>query len=274
MFKNELQKVAILFIIVICVISFFERKSACVESLKYSTIVNKIHDKGDGLSIVDYNSVNNKLVVCKTSVPAITFPHSEYVSGVFIPNKACLDRVDITDFMTDGGKITSGAYDRTSGVYYYTVYDDKAQSSRITASYLQTDYTLGEFVILNSEQAKNNIPEQSLYNMHVNQYDENNSTLYFSTDTWAQSRAIHAIKFKSNSSLVKLSEKFITDGDFVNMNGDNIVVNKIAHDDKGKYNPTYLVAPDGKEICQVDTRQQLWRVVAPCLPKGEVLKER
>lgn len=142
------------------------------------------------------------------------------------------------------------------------------------ASYLQADYTPGKFLILNSEQVRNNVPEQSLYNMRVNQCDENNSTLYFSTDAWAQSRAIHAIKFRSNYSLVKVSEKFITDGDFVIMNGDNIVVNKTAHDEKGEYNPSYLVAPDGKEICQLDTSQQMWSIIAPCLPKGEVLKER
>lgn len=50
--------------------------------------------------------------------------------------------------------------------------------------------------------------------MTVDYYDKKNSILLFSTDAWAQSGAIHLLKFRNNDSFIPIYEKFLTDGGF------------------------------------------------------------
>lgn len=272
MFNNPKQKVAVLFFAVICVIAFFERKPVSVELTKKNVIVQPPPvaevKKSDKIFETDMDTS------CTTSISGITFPEKGYIRGVYIPGKACLDGVDITRFMSEGYEMTSGGYNKVSGVSYYTLYDKNRGVSKIIAAYVQPGNIPGKYIILDSMKSSGDTPETSLNNMVINYYNTKNSTLYFSTDAWAQSRAIHAIKFQNNQSFIIESEKFITDGDFVIMDGDNLVVSKIAHDEQGAYFPSYLIAPSGKEICQLDTRQEMWSIAVPCLPKGDVLKVR
>jgi len=214
--------------------------------------------------------------VCSKTITGITFPIED--GSVFTPLAACLNGKNITKWMGDGNELTSASYNEVNGVSFFTArtpeIDDQFGDTKLVATFVDSDGSPKKITLLDSTKRNWDKPEESLYNMSVNYYDKKNHSLYFMTDAWAQSRAIHAITFQDNNSLVVTGERFVTDGDLVYVTDRGLVVNKIDHDDQGAYFPSYLVGRDGKEICQIDTRQQLWEMSAPCLAKGKVLKVR
>lgn len=284
MFNNPKQKAAVLFFAVICVIAFFERKPEHVEQSKViATVPSSAIVEVKGLK---NNDIGKKHInirtddLCNYFSEEITFPVGDNYL-IDPPKGACLRGKNITRLIAGDSEITSASLNKEGDIFFYTIGKNNDGSddlqydvTNIMAVFFGVDGKPIVSPVLDSEKSGGDTPETSLSNMVVNTYNTNNSTLYFSTDAWAQSRAIHAIKFQNNNSLIKVSEKFITDGDFVIMDGDNLVVSKIAHDEQGAYFPSYLIAPSGKEICQLDTRQEMWSIVTPCLPKGEVLKQR
>ncbi|WP_337049772.1 hypothetical protein [Serratia fonticola] len=217
--------------------------------------------------------------LCAYFSKEITFPIGDnYLDP---PKGACLYGKNITSLLAGSEEITSAVLNEDADIFFYTKgknndgsADPQFDNTTIMAVILGTDGLPIVQSVLQSGKPDWDNPEKTLLNMKVRFYDKRNSTLYFTTDAWAQSEAIHALTFTDNHSLVVKKERFFTDGDLKFVTDSGLVVSKIDHDDKGAFFPAYLYGRDGKQICQLDTRQELWALVTPCLPKGEVLKER
>lgn len=194
--------------------------------------------------------------------------------NVFVPGKACLDGRDITDWLTEGYKLTSEIYVKGTSIFYVTTEKVDKSRAKLFAVFEMTNGMPYKQLILDSKTHNENKPEQTLQGMVINDYDIGNAILFFSTDAWAQSGAIHAIYFKYSTSIVPTREKFITDGEYMQRHNNDILVQKIKHDDQGAYFPVNEVNMNGKDICQIDTRSNGWTLMPTCLNKGDVYKPR
>ncbi|WP_152665222.1 hypothetical protein [Serratia marcescens] len=218
--------------------------------------------------------------LCSYFSEEITFPVGDNYL-VDPPKGACLRGKNITKLIAGDSEITSASLNKEGDIFFYTIGknsdgsdDPQYDVTTIMAVFIGVNGMPIVSPVLHSGKPNWDNPEKTLLNMKVSYYDEKNSTLYFTTDAWATSAAIHALKLTSNHSVVAEKEKFFTDGDLKFVLDRGLVIGKIEHDDKGAYFPAYLYGRDGKKICQLDTRQQLWALSAPCLAEGEVLKER
>lgn len=215
--------------------------------------------------------------LCGYKLNDITFPLEHY--KIFTPEGACLNGKNITREVSDGYEITSSSYNKTGDIFYYTLYKGNGKEGVFDNVLLRAmRYADGKLLIsdvLDTETfPEGDGPETDLTGLKVSWYDAKNSTLYVTTEAWATSHAIHAIKFAGNHSLKIVSKKFFTDGDIQFITNKGLSITKISHDDEGAFFPAYLYGRDGKKICQLDTRDVLWAVEQPCLKDGEVLKDR
>lgn len=214
--------------------------------------------------------------ICGYVTNEITFP----IKGneVFSAEGACLRGKNITKLLAGDGEITSASFNEEGNISFYTVGKDgdgvQFNDTEIMGVIVGMNGVPFTKPLLSSGKLNWDDPKKNLFNMKVNYYDKKNSTLYFTTDAWATSAAIHALKLTNNHSLMVKKEQYFTDGDIQLVTDKGLTIRKIEHDDQGAYYPAYLYGRDGKKICQLDTRQQLWALFAPCLAKGEELKVR
>ncbi|AJJ70351.1 hypothetical protein [Yersinia pseudotuberculosis] len=204
----------------------------------------------------------------------ITFPVQSFSNYVSVPERACLNGKDITNWIAGGDTLTSTVKVDGVELFYITTKNKKNNYFQLIAVIQLDNGRVFKQVILQNNPNYETTPKESLQNIVVNHYDENNSTLYFSTNAWAQSDAIHAVKFAGKSSFTPLYEKFLTAGNFVGSSGNSILVQKINHDNEGMYLTVMEINPKGEEICQINTQEEQWKLLPHCLKPGEILKER
>lgn len=206
--------------------------------------------------------------------PFITFPIKSFSDYVSVPERACLNGKDITNWITVGDILTSTVKVDGVELFYITTKNKKNNYFQLIAVLQLDNGRVFKQVILQNNPNYEASPKDSLQNIVVNHYDENNSTLYFSTNAWAQSDAIHAVKFADKSSFIPIYDKFLTAGNFVGSSGNSILVQKTNHDDKGMYLTVMEINSKGEEICQINTQEEQWKLSPHCLKSGEILKER
>lgn len=206
--------------------------------------------------------------------PFITFPIPSFSDYVSVPERACLNGKDITNWITAGDILTSTVKVDGTELFYITTKNKKNNYFQLIAVFQLDNGRVFKQVILQNNPNYKTTPKESLQGIVVNHYDENNSTLYFSTNAWAQSDAIHLVKFADNSSFTPIYHKFLTAGNFVGSSGNSILVQKINHDDEGMYLTVMEINTKGEEICQINTQEEQWKLLPHCLKSGETLKDR
>lgn len=219
--------------------------------------------------------------ICGYRLDDITFPLKQDASTgemlMFTPEAACLLGKNITKYISNGHEITSSSFDKEGDIFYYTVYkgDEKGYDK---VSLRAISYKDGKLIINDifdtDKEKRIDKPEEDLTGLKVSWYDERNSTLYLTTDAWATSKAIHAMKFANNYSSEIIGRRFFTDGDLRTITNNGLTITKISHDENGAYSQSFLYSRGGKKLCQIDTSEILWAMEQPCLATGEVLKDR
>nr|WP_241391689.1 hypothetical protein [Yersinia frederiksenii]ULG19802.1 hypothetical protein 49p1_00085 [Yersinia frederiksenii] len=203
-----------------------------------------------------------------------TFPMQSYENYVFIPRRACLKGKDVTNCLTGGDILTSLVKVNGAELFYITTRNNKDSYFQLIAVFQLENGRAFKRTILQNNPNRETTPENSLQNMVVNHYNENISTLYFSTKAWAQSDAIHIIKFSNISSIKPIYEKFLTDGNFVGSKGDSILVQKINHNNKEGYLKVVEINSKGEQVCQINTQEEQWKFSPHCLRSDEIIKDR
>jgi hypothetical protein len=211
-------------------------------------------------------------------IAGLTFPlkESSQSSGknVFVPEKACLNGKDVTESLTNGGILTSSINVNNSELFFVTTRNKKDNYFSMIAVYETSNGRAAKLVMFDNNPNYPTTPKNSLQDMVINYYDNNKAILFFSTQAWAQSDAIHILVFPENNSIRPIYEKFLTDGEFIEYFDNKIIVRKIKHDNKGAYFPVVEVDMKGKEVCEIDTRTNGWTLAPLCLQNGESLKMR
>ncbi|WP_210507398.1 hypothetical protein [Pantoea ananatis] len=190
----------------------------------------------------------------------------------------CLNGQDISGkFKQYPDDVITGAFSMHNGDgnhFFASVYSEKNNYARIYF----LNYAAGRataLVIFQNQPGKfGDEPKKSMANLSINFYDDKTSTLYFSTDAWAQARALHVLTWSDPGNIGAPSESFLHDGTFEGVYKGMPIVSTIRHDDKGAYFPAYLLRSDGTEFCAVDTRRQIWQLSPKCLEPGDDYRER
>lgn len=101
-------------------------------------------------------------------------------------------------------------------------------------------------VVLNGKASQK--PEDNLFGFTNLRLSPDASTLYFETEAWATSNAIHAINIETGQ------VRYVTSGSIACVVGSGQYQGDIIADQHryfvqgGSYNPLYLFTPDGKEV--------------------------
>lgn len=193
------------------------------------------------------------------------------------PEKACYSGRNVTNWITDTAntKLTSVIKLDDVEFFYVTTYNEESGKSVLYGVYENSKGEPEKETLLISD-PKVFEPKKTLENMRLNTYDKENGIMYFSTSAWATSDAIHSFIVpvqKSGLTSPAVKEHFITDGNFITLaNSDKcpscFAVEKIMHDDKGAYFPTFLVTNNGEDICQINTMDSAWQLSPQCYSKG------
>lgn len=231
----------------------------------------------------------NKLVVALAMlwIPSVAFADCAPLSGlsaplesmdnfVFKPSAICLDGKDITSKIKqykDEELTAAAGIGNNADFLYVSLYSAEHHVGRIIAVYQLTDGRLQMRGVVENNPNYAESPKGTYKNISINYYDRNTDTLYFSTDAWATSRAIHYISFPANGS-TQGDENFLTAGSFKGVSKGKVIVEKIDHDEHGAFFPVVLVDRNGKVFCNVDTNDNGWNIDPECLPKGTILKPR
>lgn len=99
-------------------------------------------------------------------------------------------------------------------------------------------------------------------------YNKYTNELFFLTDAWTTSRAVHKFDIGPISEEKKVNPVFVTSGNSVSVVNDgkyigNIIVEKHKYrDGGGSYDPYVLMSPDGKEIKELgEDRQSVYKAL-------------
>ncbi|WP_129991854.1 hypothetical protein [Rahnella sp. CFA14(1/10)] len=206
----------------------------------------------------------------------LSAPMESMDNFVFKPSAICLDGKDITSKIkqSEDEVLTSASgIGKNVDFLYVGLYSSKNHVGRIIAVYQLKDGRVQMRNIVENNPNYAESPKDTFKNISINFYDRNTATLYFSTDAWATSRAIHYISFPANGS-TQGDENFLTAGSFKGVSNGKVIVEKIEHDDHGAFFPVVLIDRKGNLFCNVDTNDSGWNLVPQCLPKGVVLKPR
>lgn len=220
-------------------------------------------------------------------MPALVFADCPHLSGlsapmesmdnfVFKPSAICLDGKDITPKIkqyNDEVVTSSTGIGKNLDFLYVGLYSESHNIGRIVAVYQLNDGRVQMRTIVENNPNYPDTPKDTYKNISINYYDRNTATLFFSTDAWASSRAIHYISFPANGP-TQGDENFLTAGSFKGVSNGKVIVEKIDHDNQGAFFPVVLVDRKGKVFCNVDTNDDGWNVDPQCLPAGTVLKPR
>ncbi|MCW2454637.1 UNVERIFIED_ORG: hypothetical protein M2414_002376 [Rahnella aquatilis] len=208
--------------------------------------------------------------------PGLSAPTESMDNFVSKPSAICLDGKDITSKIkqSEDEVLTSASgIGKNIDFLYVGLYSAEHHVGRIIAVYQLNDGRVQMRNIVENNPNYAELPKNTFKNISINYYDRNTATLYFSTDAWATSRAIHYISFPANGS-TQGDENFLTAGSFKGVSGNKVIVEKIDHDDHGAFFPVVLVDRKGNVFCNVDTNDSGWNIDPQCLPKGVVLKPR
>ncbi|MEX0448108.1 hypothetical protein [Xenorhabdus sp. SGI246] len=197
-------------------------------------------------------------------------------------NLVCYKGRDITSWVAGRGmKVTSAVIPNSKELFaIVTVEEENPQEyeskSSIRAIYITSDGVRGKKDIFTQRYTSD--PETTLSNMKIVGYNYEKGIVYFSVPAWAVSHAIHAFTIPFDNNYVNVREKFITDGDltFVNMSnlsgrpenekyiGSLVVEQGEIRKGEGRVYNEYLISPEGKRICELDTEVENWRIYLPC----------
>lgn len=246
---------------------------------------------GDHLSIRE--SMNAKIALYLLVLPlyshAMTCPQGVGFSApqggikgeepyFFTPEGVCLNGYDVSQQLKryPDDKIT-GAFSLGKGggsLFFVSIYSEKHYHGRVILLF-DTNKGAGYAVLFQNQPGiRTNNPEESVENLTINYFDNNTSTLYFSTDAWAQARALHALTWENPSNPLRVTVRFVHDGTFQGVFNSMPMVSTIAHDDKGAYFPSYVVRNDGSVFCTINTREKFWQLTPACLSSGDDYRER
>lgn len=209
-------------------------------------------------------------------ISGLSAPMESMDNFVFKPSAICLDGKDITPKIKqykDEVLTSSTGIGKNVDFLYVGLYSESHNVGRIVAVYQLNDGRVQMRSIVENNPNYPDTPKGTYKNISINYYDRNTETLYFSTDAWASSRAIHYISFPANGS-TQGDESFLTAGSFKGVNNGKVIVEKIDHDNQGAFFPVVLVDRKGKVFCNVDTNDSSWNIDPQCLPAGVVLKPR
>ncbi|WP_155271976.1 hypothetical protein [Xenorhabdus bovienii] len=199
-----------------------------------------------------------------------------------VENLVCYKGRDITSWVAGHGmKVTAAVIPNPKELFaIVTIEEENPQQyeskSSIRTIYITSDGVRGKRDIFTQRYTQD--PKKTLSKMKIVGYNYEKGIVYFSVPAWAVSHAIHAftIPFDNNYNYVR--EKFITDGDltFVNMSnlsgnskhdkyiGSLVVEQSEIREGEGRVYNEYLISPEGKRICELDTEVENWRIYLPC----------
>ncbi|UUE37972.1 hypothetical protein L0Y26_08700 [Pectobacterium aroidearum] len=187
----------------------------------------------------------------------LSFPMKSYDNYVFVPEKACLNGKDITDFVGEGGVISSVVKVENAEVFYITTHHSKGAYDKFSAVFQLENGKVFKQNFFNYSPYAASSHKSSLKGMVVNYYDNKNEVAYLTTDMGT----IHFVKFNRGNLVSVWYSTFLTDGEFFGSNGGNIYVRKGTS--KKKY--VVMIDEKGKEVCKVETDKELWQLTPVCM---------
>lgn len=206
----------------------------------------------------------------------LSAPMESMDNFVYKPSAVCLDGKDITakiKHYKDEVLTSSASIGNNVDFLFLGLYSPANHVGRIVAIYQLKNGRVQMRNVVENNPNYAETPKGTFKNISINYYDRNTATLYFSTDAWESSPAIHHISFPVNGS-TQGDESFLTDGRFKGVSKGMVIVEKIDHDDQGAFFPIMLIDRHGKVFCNVDTSDNGWNIDPQCLPKGTALKPR
>ncbi|WP_445494054.1 hypothetical protein [Photorhabdus sp. SF281] len=263
-----------------------------------------ILDENDGIEVYPYEAYelanqpneddsNNSIVANKINChdfymndkyDGFTFPStgSSVVRPYDVNGLVCYQGRDITSWVAgEGMKVTTAIIPNPKeSLAIVTVEEEHPETfeskSSIRVIYVTQNGLRGKKDIIRQRYTKD--PKTTLSDMKIVGYNYEKGIVYFSVPAWAVSNAIHAFTIPFDNNYSNIREKFITDGDltFVNMSnllgkpeynkyiGSLIVEQSAIKEGEGRVYGQYLVSPEGKEVCELNTEVDTWRVYLPC----------
>jgi hypothetical protein len=228
----------------------------------------------------DYKAYN---VNCNNSnIDGFYFPRANFSINYDVKNLICYQGRDVTSlFAGDGMMVTTAMVfnaKKVSAIITTAEINPKTyeEKSAIKIIYINKDGMFGESSIIYQKYTDD--PETTLSNMKIVGYNNEKGIVYFSVPAWAVSHAIHAFTIPFDDYYKKVKEKFITAGDLTfvkmfNSSGDLshdkyigslIVEQSEIRKGEGRVYNEYLISPEGKRICELDTDVENWRIYLPC----------
>lgn len=209
--------------------------------------------------------------ICRENAQSIYFP----MDAPNFPTKplgACFANKNITKKLSGPWDITSAVFDGIGNINYYTIGTDGDGSqydhTKIMAASVNKDGDIVTAEVMDSGKPDWDDPKKTLYNMQVTGYDWRTARLYFETDAWATSGAVHILQMEGNSSIRIKYHKFITDGSVSAVTDKGVVVERTGDDENKSFSHSYLYDNSEKKVCIVNTRDKYWSVYADCIEGG------
>ncbi|WP_237387335.1 hypothetical protein [Xenorhabdus sp. Sc-CR9] len=199
-----------------------------------------------------------------------------------VDNIACYEGRDITSWVAgEGMKVTSALIPNPKeSLAIVTIEEKNPQSPKPKSSvriiYVTQNGFRGKKDIIRQRYTED--PKTTLSNMKIVGYNHEKGIVYFSVPAWAVSHAIHDFAIPFDNNYINIKEKFITDGEltFVNMFnligkpennkyiGSLVVEQSEIRADEGRVYNEYLISPEGKRICELDTAIEDWKMYLLC----------
>lgn len=228
-------------------------------------------------------SANAQDVCSGTSYPYLTFPISDQ-PGDITPKGGCFKGRSVVNYIT-GNKnaaLTSALKLPDREVFYVTSYDPSEDKTKLTVVFQTAQGRVFKRDLL-TDSSYGRTPEKTFNGMRVVSFIPKKNLLVIETNSYTQSGGIHTLYVPPRNPLfenIVPLQKFVTAGNFVAIPQDEpscpecMLISTIEHDSQGAFFPTKLVSLTGKEICQIDTRQNYYELSPVCLKAGEVFKPR
>lgn len=235
------------------------------------------------LIFTPYLSANAEDVCSGTSYPYLTFPVSGQ-PGDITPKGGCFKGRSVVDYITGNknASLTSALKLPDREIFYVTSYDPDKDKTKLTVVFQTAQGRVFERDLL-TDSSYGQTPEKTFNGMRVVSFMPKRNLLVIETNAYAQSGGIHTLYVPPGNPLfenIAPLQKFVTAGNFVAIPLDEpscpecMLISTIEHDSQGAFFPTKLVSLDGKEFCQVDTREDSYKLSPVCLKTGQVFKPR
>lgn len=239
------------------------------------------------LSLIFFISANSFAITCTeyyraTGNENFSFPSSSETVNMRVDGKVCYKGRDITEWVAgDGMEVTSFVIPNGNETVAIVTANEinpetYKQKSRIRVIFIKANGTPGQFDFI-KEHYSNERPESELTNMEIVGYNYEKGIVYFESQAWATSNAIHAFTVPFDGDYSKVKEKYIIDGSlkWVMMSGitlkdkeeypEYLIVSRGFMTDKnGRDYADFIVSPSGKVICIANTKKENWRLNLAC----------